>query len=135
MPRVAQLLKGDAALAKSKGAWQRAVQLGRKEIAIKLLDGGVKLESGGTQEVEGTKYDVLRVSFENVGMTPGDHYNLYVDPSTHMVKRWDYMPAPDKKTSGTWEKYEKFGPLTLATEHQFGGKRIYFTDVKVETDR
>jgi hypothetical protein len=102
---------------------------------IKLLDGGVKLESGGSQDVEGTKYDVLKVSFEHVGMTPGDRYNLYIDPAAHLIRRWDYMPSADKKVSGTWEKYQKFGPLNLATEHAFGGKRIYFTDVSVETDR
>jgi hypothetical protein len=102
---------------------------------LKLLDGGVKLESGGTKEVEGQKYDVLKMSFESVGLTPGDHYNLYIDPQTHRVMRWDYMPAPDKSTPGTWEEYQKFGPLTLATKHQFGDKQINFTDVSVKTDQ
>jgi hypothetical protein len=101
---------------------------------LKVLDGGVKLESGGTQKVEGQKYDVLKMSFESVGLTPGDHYNLYVDPQTHRVIRWDYMPAPEKKTSGTWEDYQKFGPLTLATKHHFGERQINLTDVSVKTD-
>jgi hypothetical protein len=101
---------------------------------IKLLDGGVKLQSKGEQTVEGKKYDVLHVSFEHVGMTPGDQYNLYIDPDSHLVQRWDYMPAPDKKTSGTWEDYQQFGPLKLATKHQFGSKQINFTDVSAETD-
>jgi hypothetical protein len=101
---------------------------------IKLLDGGVKLEAGGQQEVEGQTYDVLHVSFEHVGMTPGDRYNLYIDPQAHLVRRWDYMPAPDKKTSGTWEDYQQFGPLKLATKHHFGNKQINFTDVEVTTD-
>jgi ankyrin repeat protein len=45
VPRVTQLLKGDPALAKSKGALQRAVRLGRKEIAIKLLDSGADVNA------------------------------------------------------------------------------------------
>ena len=100
----------------------------------KLLDGGVKLESKGQQDVEGKKYDVLHMSFEHVGMTPGDQYNLYVDPETHLVQRWDYMPAPEKKTTGTWEDYQQFGPLKLSTMHHFGERQIKFTDVAVQTD-
>ena len=42
------------------------------------------------------------------------------------------MPAPDKKISGTWEGYTNFEGLNLSTEHQFGDKRIYFSDVQVE---
>lgn len=101
---------------------------------LKLLDGGVKLAHGGTQSIDGQPCEVLKVSFENVGLTPGDQYNLYVDPQTHLVRAWDYMPSADKKTRGTWEAYEKFGPLTLSTKHDFGGKRITFTDMKVTTD-
>ncbi|MEA2711399.1 MAG: hypothetical protein QOF78_4000 [Phycisphaerales bacterium] len=101
---------------------------------LKLLDGGVKLAHGGAQDVDGQKYEVLNMSFESVGLTPGDRYNLYIDPQEKLVRRWDYMPSAEKKTSGTWDGYEQFGPLKLATKHQFGDKQINFTDVKVETD-
>jgi hypothetical protein len=33
---------------------------------------------------------------------------------------------------GTWEKYERFGGLKLATEHNFGGKMIRFANVAVK---
>jgi len=101
---------------------------------LKLLDGGVKLAHGGTQEVEGQKYEVLNMSFEGVGLTPGDKYNLYIDPQEKLVRRWDYMPSAEKKTSGTWDGYEQFGPLKLATKHQFGERQINFSDVKVEAE-
>ena len=101
---------------------------------LKLLDGGVKLAHGGTQEVEGQKYEVLNMSFEGVGLTPGDKYTLYIDPQEKLVRRWDYMPSAEKKTSGTWDGYEQFGPLKLATKHQFGERQINFSDVKVEAD-
>jgi hypothetical protein len=77
--------------------------------------------------------DVIQLKFARVGLTPDDVYNLYIDRATHLVRRWDYMPAPEKKMSGTWEGYQEFGGLKLATEHQFADKRITFTDVKVES--
>ena len=39
-----------------------------------------------------------------------------------------------QKTSGTWDGYEQFGPLKLATKHQFGERQINFSDVKVEAE-
>ena len=36
--------------------------------------------------------------------------------------------------SGTWDDYKDFGGLKLATSHQFGDKRIFFTDVQVTTE-
>jgi hypothetical protein len=33
----------------------------------------------------------------------------------------------------TWEKYESFGGLNLATEHNFNGKTIKLTGIKVVT--
>jgi len=101
---------------------------------MKLLDGGVKLAHGGTQDVEGKKYEVLNMSFDSVGLTPGDKYTLYVDPQEKLVRRWDYMPSAEKKTSGTWDGYEQFGPLKLATKHQFGERQINMSDVKVEAE-
>ena len=99
---------------------------------LKLRDKGVHLVSSGKQTIEGKSYDTLGVSFDKVGMTNNDRYNIYIDPATNLPARWDYMPAPDKKISGTWEKYVQTGGLTLATDHQFGGKEIRILDLKVE---
>ena len=100
---------------------------------LKIRDKGTHLEDQGEQTIDGKTYRVLQMSFGSVGLTARDRYNLYIDPATHLVARWDYMPAPDKKVSGTWEGYRDFDGLKLSTEHQFGDKRIYFTDLKVET--
>lgn len=98
---------------------------------LKLRDSGVRLADKGEQEAEGKTYRVLELSFESVGLTPKDKYNLYIDPETNLVGRWDYMPTPDKKSSATWENYQDFNGLKLATEHRTGDKRIFFTDVRV----
>jgi len=97
---------------------------------LKVLDPGVKLVYEGSKEMEGAACEVLRVSFAQVGLTPGDQYLLYVDPATKLVKSWDYMPKADTVMHGTWEKYQTFGALKLATEHNFAGKMIRFADVK-----
>ena len=99
---------------------------------LKLRDKGVHLEDGGKETVAGKSYGILKVSFDKVGMTNNDHYNVYVDPETNLPAHWDYMPAPDKKVSGTWEKYVEVGGLTLSTDHHFGDKEIRLLDLKVE---
>jgi hypothetical protein len=101
---------------------------------LKLLDPGVKLAYEGTKEMDGAPAEVLHVSFEKVGLTPGDQYRLYIDPQTKLVRSWDYMPKADMLMHGTWEKYQKVGGLNLATEHNFEGKMIRFADVKATTD-
>jgi len=99
---------------------------------LKLRDRGTHLMDKGEQTVEGKTYHVLEMSFDKVGLTSGDKYNFYIDPATHLVARWDYMPAPGKLVNGTWEKYQDFNGLKLATEHRFGDKRIFFTDISVQ---
>ena len=118
-----------------KKAYQRWVNDSYWLLApLKVKDGGVKLTHKGTQDVDGQPMEVLHLAFEGVGLTPGDQYNLYIDPKMHLVRRWDYMPNAEKKVTGTWEGYETFGPLTLSTSHQFGDRKITFTDVSVEAD-
>ena len=97
---------------------------------LKLLDPGVRLTYEGSKESEGVACETLRVSFEQVGMTPGDQYVLYVDPQTKLLRAWDYIPKPETVMHGTWEKYQKFGGLKLATEHNMGGKMIRFENIE-----
>jgi hypothetical protein len=99
---------------------------------LKVLDAGVTRTYEGTKESDGAQCEALRLSFEQVGLTPGDQYMLYLDPATKLLRAWDYMPKPDTTMHGTWEKYESFGGLKLATEHNFGGKMIRLANVAVE---
>jgi len=113
----------------SKAAYARWVNDSYWLLApLKLKDPGVQLRYQGREG----KFEVLRLSFAKVGLTPGDQYNFYIDPATHLVQRWDYMPKLDVKMTGTWEDYKNFGGLLLSTEHRFAGKRIWFSGVRVE---
>ena len=88
---------------------------------LKLRERGVKLAAEGTKEMDGAKREVLQLSFDQVGLTPNDHYLLYIDPATKRVASWDYMPKPGVTSHGTWEDYKQSGGLTLATNHKMQG--------------
>ncbi|MEO5722225.1 MAG: hypothetical protein ABIR71_12235 [Chthoniobacterales bacterium] len=98
---------------------------------LKVLDKGVTLTAEGQKESEGVKCETLRLSFAQVGLTPGDQYLLYIDPQTKLVRAWDYLPKPETVMHSTWEKYEKFGGLQLSTHHDFAGKVIRFANIEV----
>jgi len=101
---------------------------------LKLKDRGVNPTDEGTKEMDGAKREVLGLSFGQVGLTPNDRYNLYIDPKTKLVTSWDYMPEPGKKMHVTWSDYQKSGGLTLATDHASdGGTRVRILNLKVTT--
>jgi hypothetical protein len=98
---------------------------------LKIRDQGVKVEAGGPKDFNGTSMETINLSFANVGLTPTDRYVFYIDPQTKLPKAWDYVPASGNGLQATWEKYQNFGGLNLATEHNFSGKTIRLTDIKV----
>lgn len=102
---------------------------------LKLRDRGVTITQGGTKNMQGTECETLNLKFGTVGLTPTDQYTLYVDPKTKLLSAWDYTPKEGAGMQATWEKYETFGGLTLATEHHFSGKTIKFTGVEVVADK
>jgi hypothetical protein len=100
---------------------------------LKVLDPGVKLSYEGQKDVGGTKCEALRLSFEQVGLTPQDQYVFYIDPATKLLHAWDYINKAGEVTHGTWEKYVDHAGLKLSTEHNFGGRIIRFADINVTT--
>lgn len=102
---------------------------------LKIHDRGVKVEAGGSKELNGVTYETLRLSFDQVGLTPTDQYVFYLDPQTKLPHAWDYIPKSGEGMQATWEKYQTFGGLNLATEHNFNGKTIKLADIKVVTDK
>jgi hypothetical protein len=100
---------------------------------LKIRDKGVKVEAGGPKDINGVSCETLKLSFDQVGMTPTDQYVLYLDPKTKLMSAWDYIPQTGDGMQATWEKYQTFGGLNLATEHNFNGKTIRLADIKVVT--
>jgi hypothetical protein len=101
---------------------------------FKLFDGGVTREYRGRQEVAGKEYEVLRLAFKDVGMTPGDRYDMYIDPFTSLVAFWDYMPNADTTMRATWEEYKHPAGLKVSTLHHMGNKTITIENLSVTTE-
>lgn len=94
----------------------------------KLRDPGVHLAYEGTEEIDGQSYDVVRLSFDEVGMTPGDRYWAYVNRETGRMDRWAYhlqsMKPEDPPTAWDWQGWKRYGDIWLApTRKQVGEDR------------
>lgn len=102
---------------------------------LKVRDRGVTVEASGPKDLNGVTCETVRLKFEKVGLTPTDEYVFYLDPKTKLPLAWDYIPASGTGMQATWEKFKSFGGLNLATEHNFSGKTIKLTDIKVVTEK
>ena len=94
----------------------------------KLQDPGVNLSYVGEETIDGKKYDKLLLSFNNVGLTPGDRYWAYINHDTHLMDRWAYvlqsMEQGAEPTAWRWEGWQKYGNIMLAPKRvQVGGDR------------
>jgi hypothetical protein len=90
----------------------------------KLKDSGVTLTSAGERAFpDGRVADVLRLEFENVGVTPDNAYEMWVARDTHRVEQWSYFRNKnDKKPAMTtpWAGWKKYGRIWLASDHGQG---------------
>ena len=99
---------------------------------LKLGDPGVKFSPMAmTRDMPPSKA-MTTMSFQNVGLTPGDQYDLAIDIKTHRVTHWFYRPNADTKAGFSWEDYQDYNGLHLAADHKSddGKTRIYFTGVE-----
>lgn len=85
---------------------------------------------------EGTATKVTVQYPDEGGYTPGDAYDLYVDPDMR-VKQWVFRKGGQTEPSfaATWEDQRRFGPLLIPT--RFGSaddaSELWFTGVEVKT--
>ncbi|NCQ34497.1 hypothetical protein GW813_05335, partial [bacterium] len=35
------------------------------------------------------RYSILHMTFAHVGLTPGDQYWLFINPTSHRIDRWE----------------------------------------------
>ena len=94
----------------------------------KLRDPGVTLKyDGEVTDSTGAAQDRIALSFENVGMTAGDRYWVYVDRKDHRVDRWEHLlqGAQPPAVPWTWEGWEEHGGLWFPTAHRTGNRTVY----------
>lgn len=98
---------------------------------FKLRDAGTKVAAGGKRSVDGTEYETLEISYQGVGLTPGDRYTWFIDPKTKLLVRWEYRPDAEKVFTSPRKNADVSG-LQLPTQSNFGDKTLLFKDIAVE---
>lgn len=107
----------------AKGAVERAYATWINDtywliMPYKLQDPGVNLRLDGEETIDGVVYDKLHLSFESVGLTPGDQYWAYINRQTGLMDRWAYILQDFEKDRPaevwTWTGWQKHGGIQLA---------------------
>jgi hypothetical protein len=101
----------------------------------KMKDPGVILASGGEETKDGTTWDKVVLTFDNVGLTPKDKYWLWVNRQTKLVDRWDYVLKGESTppTSWMWKGWRAYGAIQLAPDRiaPTENRKIFFPVLEV----
>lgn len=101
----------------------------------KMKDPGVTLTYAGEDRDNGVLYDKVKLSFDNVGLTPKDNYWVWVNRGTGMVDRWDYVLKGENvpPTTWKWTGWRKYGNVMLAGErtNEKEGRKLLLHEIAV----
>jgi hypothetical protein len=101
----------------------------------KLNDPGVTLGYDGEETIDGTTYDRVTLSFDNVGLTPKDRYWAYINRDTHLMDRWAYIlkGGEGPATAWQWKGWTRHGGVMLAPERVAleGGNKLILGNLAV----
>jgi hypothetical protein len=105
-------------------------------MGFKTFDPGVTREYAGEKSENGAVHDIVKLSFSNVGLTPGDVYWMWVNRDTGLVDQWHMklqgMKPEDEPSVVTFRDYRRFGGLLISTRREMkGGSVIRLDDVTV----
>ena len=85
----------------------------------KLKDTGVTLKYLGEDTVSNERYNVLELTFQEVGVTPQNKYRVMVSIKENLVKRWSYYENASQD-SANWnnpfDNYQKYGNILLSAD-------------------
>ena len=106
----------------------------------KVFDPGVQRTYDGEKPgPDGFVCDVIKLSFDGVGLTPKDVYWLWVTRDGHQMLQWQYVlgGAAEEPTTALWKDWRTFGGIRLSVEKVFPGhpRRILFENVAVSSSR
>jgi hypothetical protein len=110
-------------------------------MGFKTFDPGVSREyAGEKRDACGTIHDAVRLSFANVGLTPGDVYWMWVNRDTGLVDQWhmklEGAKPEDDPSVVLFHDYRRFGGLLISTRREIEGKGqfILLDDLVVARD-
>lgn len=103
----------------------------------KMMDPGV--ERTYVADSSTSQIDVVRLQFEEVGLTPGDTYWVYVDKNSGRVEKWAYRlqghPPDHVPRPIGWTDYKSFetpaGTITVSERKVGNGFAIYTDNAAV----
>lgn len=98
---------------------------------FKWMDAGVNLK----KEPNRNGFEILHVSFGQVGLTPGDQYWVFLNPKTHMMEHWEYLLQGEKeKGIFDWKNWSDYGPVKLSSMKTSpdGKLKIHFDPLQVQ---
>ena len=87
---------------------------------FKLKDSGVTLDYVKEDKLpSGASADVLQLTFEQVGVTPENKYEVWVDQNDHLIKQWAFYPRADQEEPRSiwpWDNYQTYGQILLSAD-------------------
>lgn len=87
---------------------------------FKLRDPGVNLKYVREDTItKGQSASVLELTFNDVGNTPDNKYEVYVDHKDNLIKKWSFFKSAsqtDPPRSWPWDNYKDFNGLLLSTD-------------------
>ncbi len=82
----------------------------------KWTDSGVHLNYMGDAKRGDDTVDIVQLTFDHVGLTPGDMYKAFVSRKSHLMTHWEYKLQGG--TSGAWDwEYAETHGMKLARNH------------------
>jgi hypothetical protein len=107
---------------------------------LKMLDPGVHRENAGTQSDSCNRsFDVVKLSFDKVGLTPGDQYWAWINRDTGVVEQWRMLlegtPPGDPASIVVFHDYARYDGLLISTRREvLGHKQFILLDDLVVAD-
>ena len=99
---------------------------------FKLRDAGVTLKLLDEETIDSRPQHILQLTFEEVGETPENKYEVCVDQETKLVSEWRYYAHfndAEPRFSMPWLDYERYGEILLSGnrgQRQLGEIAVYY---------
>lgn len=102
-------------------------------LPLRMKEPGVGVQYDGMREIEGLKYEVVKVTLPALGLIPEETYWVFVNPATHLIDRTEYLLHEDDKlaphegednlpagprVTWIWTDWQKHGPFLLSAERK-----------------
>ena len=106
----------------------------------KIFDPGVHIAYDGEKPCpDGGVCDLLKLSFDNVGLTPKDIYWLWITREGRKMVQWQFVlgGAADEPTTASWKDWRPVGGILLSTEKPMPARSavIRFENLSVSPTR